>query len=140
MGEFALDPRITASSHAVASLALSELRLQDDGRFPWAVLVPRVAGAVELADLPWADQIVLLEEIAVAGRWVRAVGAVWGLAVDKLNIANLGNVTPQLHWHVVGRRAADPCWPGPVWGQGTAQALSEGQIAAARAAFAGLRP
>jgi len=138
VGEFALDPRITASSHAVASLALSELRLQDDGRFPWAVLVPRVAGAVELADLPRADQQVLLDEIAAAARWVRAVGTAWGLAVDKLNIANLGNVTPQLHWHVVGRRAADPCWPGPVWGQGTAVYLSPAQVEAARAAWAAL--
>jgi diadenosine tetraphosphate (Ap4A) HIT family hydrolase len=138
VAEFRLDPRITASSHALASLGLSELRLQDDGRFPWAVLIPRQAEAVELADLSRADQQDLLEEIAVAGRLVRAIGAAWHLPVEKLNIANLGNVTPQLHWHVVGRRAADPCWPGPVWGQGTAQPLSEAQVAAAQAAWASL--
>jgi len=140
VAEFQLDPRITSSSHAVATLGLSELRLQDDGRFPWAVLIPRVAGAVELADLSPEDQQVLLDEIAGAGRWVRAVGAVWALPVEKLNIANLGNVTPQLHWHVVGRRGSDPCWPGPVWGQGMAEPLPEQRIAAARAAWASLVP
>jgi diadenosine tetraphosphate (Ap4A) HIT family hydrolase len=140
VAEFALDPRIAATSHPLESLPLSELRLQDDGRFPWAVLIPRRAEAVELADLSRADQRVLLDEIAEAGRLVRAVGAAWHLPVEKLNIANLGNVTPQLHWHVVGRRAADPCWPGPVWGQGTAQPLSEAQVAAARAAWASLAP
>lgn len=138
MAEFGLDPRITASSHAVASLALSELRLQDDGRFPWAVLIPRVSGAVELADLARGEQQVLLDEIAAAGRWVRALGEVWALPVEKLNIANLGNVTPQLHWHVVGRRASDPCWPGPVWGQGTAHPLSPARVADARGAWATL--
>ncbi len=138
MGEFELDPRIEATSHPVTRLAMSELRLQDDGRFPWAVLIPRVAGAVELADLSLAHQHLLLDEIALAGRWVRAVAAPWGLAVDKLNIANLGNVTPQLHWHVVGRREGDPCWPGPVWGQGTPEPLTAGQVAAARAAWVSL--
>lgn len=133
---FCLDPRIAATSHPLVSLALSDLRLQDDGRFPWAVLIPRVAGAVELADLSRADQSVLLDEIALAGALVRSTGAAWGLPVEKLNIANLGNVTPQLHWQVVGRRADDPCWPGPVWGQGVAQPLTDGQIAAARAACA----
>ncbi len=138
MGEFELDPRIETTSHPVARLAVSELRLQDDGRLPWAVLIPRVAGAVELADLSLAQQHLLLDEIALAGRWVRAVAAPWGLAVDKLNIANLGNVTPQLHWHVVGRREGDPCWPGPVWGQGTPEPLTAGQVATARAAWVSL--
>ena len=82
MAEFGLDPRISASSHGVASLALSELRLQDDGRFPWAVLIPRRAGAVELADLARDEQQRLLDEIDAAGRWVRALGAAWALPVE----------------------------------------------------------
>ena len=53
---------------------------------------------------------------------VRAVGVVLGLPVEKLNLGALGNVTPQLHLHLVGRRAGDPAWPGPVWGVGAAQA------------------
>jgi diadenosine tetraphosphate (Ap4A) HIT family hydrolase len=132
VAEFVLDPRIGASSHAVAGLTLCELRLQDDGRFPWAVLVPRVAGAVELSDLSREQQQMLLDEIALAARWIGALGEAWALPVDKLNIANLGNVTPQLHWHVVGRRSSDPCWPGPVWGQGVAMPLDPVQVGDAR--------
>ena len=51
---------------------------------------------------------------------VRAVGAAAGLVVEKLNLGALGNVTPQLHLHVVGRRTGDPAWPGPVWGHSPA--------------------
>jgi diadenosine tetraphosphate (Ap4A) HIT family hydrolase len=134
VAEFILDARIEASSHSLLRLSLSELRLQDDGRFPWLVLIPRRAGAVELFDLAAEDQTMLLAELAFAGRAVRALGAAFGLPVEKLNIANLGNVVPQLHWHVVGRSAADPCWPGPVWGQGEAQKLTPEQVEAARKA------
>ena len=123
MAEFVLDPRITASSHAITALDLCDLRLQDDSRFPWVVLSPRRVGAVELADLPYADQCRLLVEIDLAGRLVRALGEAWSRPVQKLNIANLGNVSPQLHWHIVGRRSDDPCWPGPVWGQGAPEPL-----------------
>jgi diadenosine tetraphosphate (Ap4A) HIT family hydrolase len=40
--------------------------------------------------------------------------------VQKLNVAALGNVTAQLHIHIVGRRHDDSCWPDPVWGRGVA--------------------
>jgi diadenosine tetraphosphate (Ap4A) HIT family hydrolase len=123
VAEFVLDPRITASSHGIAALDLCDLRLQDDSRFPWVVLSPRRVGAVELADLSYGDQCRLLVEIDLAGRLVRALGEAWSRPVQKLNIANLGNVTPQLHWHIVGRRSDDPCWPGPVWGQGAPEPL-----------------
>lgn len=136
MAEFALDPRITASSHAIATLYLCDLRLQDDGRFPWVVLSPRRVGAVELSDLSYADQCRLLVEIDVAGRLVRALGAAWSRPVHKLNIANLGNVTPQLHWHIVGRRPDDACWPGPVWGQGAPVPLGPKTADNARSIFA----
>lgn len=136
VAEFVLDPRISATSHALASLELCDLRLQDDARFPWVVLSPRRFGAVELADLTYSEQCRLLLEIQIAGRFVRALGEAWSKPVEKLNIANLGNVTPQLHWHVVGRRADDPCWPGPVWGQGAPAPLARERVDAARVAFA----
>jgi diadenosine tetraphosphate (Ap4A) HIT family hydrolase len=62
------------------------------------------------------------------------VGQALGLAVEKLNVGALGNITPQLHVHVVGRRSDDPAWPGPVWGVGEAQPLTQDQLAAATAA------
>jgi diadenosine tetraphosphate (Ap4A) HIT family hydrolase len=117
VAEFVLDPRIAQSSRLVADLGLSQVRLQDDARFGWLVLVPRREGAVELFDLSKEDQASLLAELDTAASAVRALCDEEGRPVEKLNIANLGNVVPQLHWHVIGRRSDDPCWPGPVWGQ-----------------------
>lgn len=117
---FALDPAFPATSHLLLELGLCQARLQDDARYPWIVLIPKVAGARELEDLPAADQPRLMAEILAAGRAVRAMGEASGAPVEKLNIGALGNVTPQLHVHVVGRRADDPAWPGPVWGHSAA--------------------
>jgi diadenosine tetraphosphate (Ap4A) HIT family hydrolase len=61
------------------------------------------------------------EEAAVAASAVRGLGEALGRPVGKINVAALGNVVPQLHVHVVGRRADDPAWPGPVWGFGVAE-------------------
>ena len=128
---FELDSAFQPTSKALASLQLSEARLQLDARYPWIVLIPRVAGAVELEDLAAADRAALLEEILAAGRAVRAIGAALGRPVTKLNVGQLGNITRQLHVHIVGRREDDLAWPGPVWGQGTAAAYEDDALAAA---------
>ncbi|MDB5455169.1 MAG: histidine triad protein [Caulobacter sp.] len=131
MAEFVLDPAFVATSEALGDLPLCHARLQADARYPWIVLVPRVAGARELEDLSAADRVWLIEETVLAGAATRAAGAALGLAVDKLNVGALGNVTPQLHVHVVGRRVGDPAWPGPVWGQGQAKPYPPERLAAA---------
>lgn len=134
MADFDLDPAFVATAHKVADLPLCQVRLHDDARYPWLVLIPRRPGLREIEDLDTAHRIQLMEEIVLAGTAVRAVGAALGLAVDKLNIGALGNVTAQLHVHVVGRRAGDPAWPGPVWGHSPAVAYSADQLAAPMAA------
>ena len=126
---FILDPAFKASSLALASLPLCEARLQLDARFPWLVLIPRVAGAREIEDLAEADRRLLMGEIVRAGHAVRAIGEALGQPVEKLNIGALGNITPQLHVHVVGRRADDAAWPGPVWGCGKAVSYSPETLA-----------
>lgn len=108
-----LDPRLAADSVLVADGPLSQFRLVDDVRFPWLVLVPRVPGAVEWIDLEGAAQRLLLAEVNLAGRLLRALGP-----VHKLNVGALGNVVRQLHVHVVARHEGDAAWPGPVWGAG----------------------
>lgn len=118
MDKFRIDPAILAGSHALVALKLCDARLQNDSRFPWIVLVPRRVGARELEHLRNGDRAQLMEEIILAGAAVRAVGAAMGRPIDKLNAGALGNVTPQLHAHVVGRRTDDACWPHPVWGWG----------------------
>lgn len=134
MAEFVLDPAFVATSQALGDLRLCEARLQLDARYPWIVLIPRRPGLREIEDLSPADRIALMDEIVLAGDAVRAVGAALGLTVDKLNVGALGNVTPQLHVHVIGRRIGDPAWPGPVWGHSPAEAFAPAALAAAVAA------
>ena len=104
-----------AGSVAAAEWPLCHVRLQDDARFPWLILIPRVEGAVELADLSAEQRAALMEETVRAGDLVRRLGP-----VEKLNVGAIGNVTSQLHVHVVGRRRDDGLWPDPVWGRGPA--------------------
>jgi len=108
-----------AGSWGIKDLPLCHVRLQDEARFPWLILLPRVAQATELTDLTAADRHRLMDEIAVAAQAVRNLGELLDRPVDKLNIAALGNVTPQLHIHVIGRRRDDVAWPDPVWGFGS---------------------
>lgn len=116
MNEWRLDPRLADDSHPVAHLPLCELRLMDDSHHPWLLLVPRVAGAIELIDLDEPRQHALLREVSLASRVLRE-----RFAPDKLNVAALGNVVPQLHVHVVARYTGDIAWPRPVWGQAAAR-------------------
>src|ERR1700722_7318942 len=136
---FELDPAFLATSEALPGLALCEARLQLDARFPWIVLIPRIDRAFELEDLSVEERAMLTAEIVFAGQAVRAVGAALGRPVAKLNVGQLGNITRQLHVHVLGRRADDPFWPGPVWGQGVAEGYgTEALRAASVAAIKGL--
>ena len=118
MAVFTADPAFAAGSVFAADWPLCQVWLQDDARFPWLILTPRVAGAVEIDDLSAADRAVLMEEVVRAGEVVRTLGQAAGRPVEKLNVAALGNVTAQLHVHVVGRRRDDGLWPDPVWGKG----------------------
>jgi diadenosine tetraphosphate (Ap4A) HIT family hydrolase len=111
--EFSLDPRLAADSVAVGELKLCEVRLQDDARFPWLVLVPRRAGLVELFDLSPEERTMAIEEAAQCGAALRAV-----TQCLKINTAALGNMVRQLHIHIVARNEGDAAWPGAVWGTG----------------------
>jgi diadenosine tetraphosphate (Ap4A) HIT family hydrolase len=111
MARFRLDPRLVADTIPVGALPLCEVRLMDRRAWPWLVLVPRRAGAVEVHDLRPADRARLIEEIALVARVLKRVER-----ADKINVGSLGNVVAQLHVHVVARRKGDRGWPGPVWG------------------------
>lgn len=125
MTAFSADPAFAAGSLAATDWPLCQVRLQDDGRFPWLILIPRIADMVEIDDLPPADRSRFLDEGLRAGALVRRMGEAQGRPIDKLNLAALGNVTAQLHLHVIGRRRDDPVWPDPVWGRGTARPWSD---------------
>ncbi|MET0547874.1 MAG: HIT family protein [Xanthomonas sp.] len=125
MAEFVLDPRLQADSAFVADGPLSQVRLMDDARFPWLLLVPRVAEASEWIDLDGGQQRLLLAEINQLSHLLRQEPG-----VHKLNIGALGNVVRQLHVHVLGRHPGDAAWPGPVWGSGAAQRLPAEELQA----------
>lgn len=108
-----MDPRLAADSHWLADGPLCQVRLMDDSRFPWLVLVPRVAQAIEWFDLGESEQHVLLDEVGQAARLLSAQAD-----CAKINIGALGNIVRQLHVHVVARHRGDAAWPGPVWGSG----------------------
>ncbi|KAB7770046.1 HIT family protein [Xanthomonas maliensis] len=116
MSQFQLDPRLAADSLLVVDGPLSQVRLMDDTRFPWLLLVPRVADASEWIDLDGGQQRLLLAEINQLSHALREEPQ-----VAKLNVGALGNIVRQLHVHLVGRHPGDAAWPGPVWGSGPAQ-------------------
>ncbi|WP_332678430.1 HIT domain-containing protein [Brevundimonas sp.] len=120
VGDFKADPAFDAGSVVVCDWPLCEVRLQDDARFPWLILIPRRPGLHELEELTPSERAALMDEIVRAGDLVRALGEAAGRPVQKLNVGALGNVTAQLHAHVVGRRHDDGLWPDPVWGRGAA--------------------
>lgn len=116
MNAWHLHQQLADDTHPVAHWALSELRLMDDANHPWLILVPRVEAAVELVDLSDAQQAVLWGEIAIASRALQAA-----FKPNKLNVAALGNLVPQLHVHVIARFQDDVAWPRPVWGMASAR-------------------
>ena len=113
---FELHPRLAADTHFIRDLELSRVLLMDDLRFAWLILVPTRAGMRDWIDLALAEQHRLLDEIGLCSHALRAL-----VQPDKLNVAALGNVVPQLHVHVIARCRGDPAWPKPVWGAAPAR-------------------
>ena len=123
--QWMLHPQLAADTHPVISLPLCDVQLMDDAHYPWLVLVPRIADAVEWLDLADSDRHRLLDEVTRAGNALRQLHS-----PDKLNIAALGNVVAQLHVHVVARFHTDAAWPRPVWGATAARHYDAVQRAA----------
>lgn len=124
---FTLDSQLAADTLTLGDFALCRLLLMNDRQYPWFILVPRREEVSEVFQLDAADQRQLwLESVALAEKLKDL------FAADKLNIATLGNMVPQLHMHVIVRRRGDAAWPAPVWGRHPAQPYAPEQIAAIR--------
>ncbi len=108
---WSLHPQLAADTTPVGDLALSRVLLSNDANYPWLILVPRRLGLVELIDMDANEQVQLLAEVDACARTLKSV-----TECEKLNIAAIGNIVPQLHVHVVARRHSDPAWPKPMWG------------------------
>ncbi|HXV32202.1 MAG TPA: HIT family protein [Sinorhizobium sp.] len=113
---FTLDERLERDGIAIASIGLCQLRLMNDRRWPWLILIPQREEVSEIFELSPLDQTMLtFETNMVATALKKVTGA------EKINIGALGNIVRQLHVHVIARTEGDPNWPGPVWGFGKAE-------------------
>jgi diadenosine tetraphosphate (Ap4A) HIT family hydrolase len=124
MTDFFLHPQLEKDSELVTELALCSVRLINDASYPWLILVPRVANVSDVIDLNTAQQQALWQESSLVS---------WALkhlfTPDKLNIAALGNMVPQLHLHHIVRYQHDVSWPKPIWGQVPSKAYSDEALA-----------
>ena len=124
MTHFILNDRIENDTAQITDLPLSAVRLIKNKTYPWLVLVPQKHGITELHQLEWNDQVQLLKEINMASDILERL-----YSPDKLNVATLGNMVPQLHLHVIARTKNDPAWPGPVWGHDSFEAYDDEGLA-----------
>lgn len=121
---FALHPQLAADCLLLGRFPLCLLLLLKDANYPWFVLVPERADIREIHHLTDDDQRQLLRESVTLARAMEAA-----FQPDKLNVAALGNLVPQLHVHHVARYHADPAWPAPVWGRVPARAYAPDELA-----------
>jgi len=105
-----LDPRLESSSSFVTNLALCQVRLSNNAAFPWVLLIPNQESIMEIIDLSPKDQQILIQEIAQSSKVMQIL-----FHPDKINVASLGNIVPQLHVHIIARYKNDRAWPNPVW-------------------------
>lgn len=120
---FTLHPDLVRDCLPVGDFPLSRLLMMNDGAYPWFVLVPRVPGVKDAYELSADDHAQLTTESrALCGVLMEAFGG------EKMNVAALGNMTPQLHVHHIVRYADDPAWPGPIWGKQPMLPMDEAAI------------
>ncbi|MEX0837962.1 MAG: HIT family protein [Parvibaculum sp.] len=122
---FELHERLAADTFRVADLTLCRVLLMNDRRFPWLILVPRREGLRDFDDVAAAEKAHFHSEIDLASAVLRAA-----TSAEKMNVAALGNMVPQLHVHVIARFSGDAAWPAPVWGAGVVEPYAETEATA----------
>lgn len=136
MPNFQLHPRLQEDCCTVGQFALSQLLMMNDSQYPWFILVPRRQDTTEIYQLSETDRQALLNESCVLAEKIQAI-----YRPDKLNIATIGNLVPQLHMHHVARFKDDKAWPAPIWGKLPVQPYehsdAERHVARLRAALSG---
>ena len=120
MEQFELDKRLSADTFSVVPLGLCELRLMNDKRWTWLILVPRRGSLSEIHDMTPLDQTMLTFETGIVAQAVKKM-----TNCEKINSGALGNIVRQLHIHVIARNEGDAGWPGPVWGHGNREPYSD---------------
>ena len=121
---FQLHPRLQQDCITIGRFELCQLLMMNDSHYPWFILVPEKADIQELYQLSKPEQFTLLEESSYLAENLAAL-----YKADKMNIAAIGNLVPQLHIHHIVRYQNDKAWPDPVWGKFAALPYTEQQIA-----------
>lgn len=122
---FQLDERLAADTIELGDLTLCRVLLMNDAQYPWVILVPRREGVREIFELSDADQQQLLRESSAVSQAMAQ-----HFKAEKMNVAALGNMVPQLHIHHIARFSDDAAWPKPVWGVHPAKAYDERELIA----------
>ena len=107
---FKIDKKFLKSSHYIVELELCSIRLHDNSKFPWVILIPKKNKITDMSDLNSKDQILLMKEIVHVSNIMKKL-----FKTSKLNIEKIGNMVPQLHIHIIARSKKDSSWPLSVW-------------------------
>ena len=107
---FKIDKKFLKSSHHIIEFKLCSIRLHDNSKFPWVILIPKRNKITDISDLNSKDQILLMKEIVYVSKIMKKL-----FKTSKLNIEKIGNMVPQLHIHIIARSKKDSTWPLSVW-------------------------
>lgn len=122
MSTFSLHPRLAADTISLGKLTLSHLLLLNNAHYPWLILVPEVE-TDQLHLMTPEDRKTLQEEAQHISEKLQA-----HFQPQRINVGALGNLVPQLHYHIVARNENDPAWPGPVWGHPESKPYTEAAV------------
>jgi len=107
---FKVNKKFLKSSHHITDLQLCSIRLHDNSKFPWVILIPKRNKINDISDLNSKDQILLMKEIVYVSKIMKKL-----FKTSKLNVEKIGNIVPQLHIHIIVRNKKDSSWPSSVW-------------------------
>ena len=97
-------------SHLITELKLCSIRLIDNAKFPWIILIPKQKNITDISELNSTDQMLLMKEIVHCSKLMKKI-----FKTKKLNVEKIGNIVPQLHIHIIARFTKDSTWPLSVW-------------------------
>ena len=107
---FKINRKFLKSSHHISDLKLCSIRLHDNSKFPWLILIPKRNKITDISDLNSKDQILLMKEIVYVSKIMKKI-----FKTSKLNVEKIGNIVSQLHIHIIARSKNDSSWPLSVW-------------------------
>ena len=107
---FKLAKKFLKTSHHIIDLKLCTIRINDNSKFPWLILIPKRKNKTDISELNSKDQLLLIKEIVFVSNCMKKL-----FKISKLNVEKIGNIVPQLHIHIISRSKKDETWPLSVW-------------------------